>query len=125
MTTDNWYYVCPNFFFLVFFFLMIRRPPRSTLFPYTTLFRSLHPEVLFHLGFDLDGEVRMVLEIQLRVLATLPDPLLAVGVPGTGFLNDARFRRDVDQQRLVADPLVEHDVELRLAERRRRLCLHP
>src|SRR3712207_7177844 len=25
-----------------FFFLMIRRPPRSTLFPYTTLFRSLH-----------------------------------------------------------------------------------
>src|SRR5258708_34048508 len=26
---------------LPFFFLMIRRPPRSTLFPYTTLFRSL------------------------------------------------------------------------------------
>src|SRR6266700_3571285 len=25
-----------------FFFLMIRRPPRSTLFPYTTLFRSPH-----------------------------------------------------------------------------------
>src|SRR2546422_4388021 len=28
-------------FTLFFFFLMIRRPPRSTLFPYTTLFRSL------------------------------------------------------------------------------------
>src|SRR6266496_4934853 len=27
-------------FFCFFFFLMIRRPPRSTLFPYTTLFRS-------------------------------------------------------------------------------------
>src|SRR5256885_10141716 len=26
--------------FYLFFFLMIRRPPRSTLFPYTTLFRS-------------------------------------------------------------------------------------
>src|SRR3712207_8478305 len=26
----------------MFFFLMIRRPPRSTLFPYTTLFRSSH-----------------------------------------------------------------------------------
>src|SRR2546422_5461566 len=26
---------------MLFFFLMIRRPPRSTLFPYTTLFRSL------------------------------------------------------------------------------------
>src|SRR5216683_5543229 len=29
-----------SFFFFFFFFLMIRRPPRSTLFPYTTLFRS-------------------------------------------------------------------------------------
>src|SRR3712207_8673657 len=28
------------------FFLMIRRPPRSTLFPYTTLFRSLLPGML-------------------------------------------------------------------------------
>src|SRR5438067_13493561 len=40
-------------FFCFFFFLMIRRPPRSTLFPYTTLFRSLdmpgmvHAKVLF------------------------------------------------------------------------------
>src|SRR5437588_6291599 len=34
---------------LVFFFLMIRRPPRSTLFPYTTLFRSraLHRMKIF------------------------------------------------------------------------------
>src|SRR3989442_14529812 len=32
---------CPSSVSVVFFFLMIRRPPRSTLFPYTTLFRSL------------------------------------------------------------------------------------
>src|SRR6476620_12405561 len=32
------YIVLPDLLF--FFFLMIRRPPRSTLFPYTTLFRS-------------------------------------------------------------------------------------
>src|SRR5688572_32139693 len=31
----------PRYFF---FFLMIRRPPRSTLFPYTTLFRSGRPD---------------------------------------------------------------------------------
>src|SRR2546430_5077290 len=31
---------------LLFFFLMIRRPPRSTLFPYTTLFRSITVNVL-------------------------------------------------------------------------------
>src|SRR2546422_7135759 len=34
-----------DYLFFLFFFLMIRRPPRSTLFPYTTLFRSkLRPE---------------------------------------------------------------------------------
>src|SRR6267378_6188280 len=36
----NWL-MCLDCFF--FFFLMIRRPPRSTLFPYTTLFRSGRP----------------------------------------------------------------------------------
>src|SRR3712207_9324866 len=30
-----------------FFFLMIRRPPRSTLFPYTTLFRSAYHSMAF------------------------------------------------------------------------------
>src|SRR3712207_8241101 len=32
----------------IFFFLMIRRPPRSTLFPYTTLFRSLLAVEVIH-----------------------------------------------------------------------------
>src|SRR5437763_9603499 len=35
---------------LLFFFLMIRRPPRSTLFPYTTLFRSAGVELERHVG---------------------------------------------------------------------------
>src|SRR2546427_5805251 len=34
--------------YFLFFFLMIRRPPRSTLFPYTTLFRSLDAAILMH-----------------------------------------------------------------------------
>src|SRR5258707_6135370 len=39
---------------LLFFFLMIRRPPRSTLFPYTTLFRSvLHPLPDAHRGLAI------------------------------------------------------------------------
>src|SRR2546425_9314411 len=33
----------------LFFFLMIRRPPRSTLFPYTTLFRSDHRSVVLEI----------------------------------------------------------------------------
>src|SRR3990172_7021391 len=38
------------------FFLMIRRPPRSTLFPYTTLFRSRPQEIVLDdvLGLDED-----------------------------------------------------------------------
>src|SRR5258708_27669474 len=39
---------------------MIRRPPRSTLFPYTTLFRSLHVDVLGDLGHDVDRAERGV-----------------------------------------------------------------
>src|SRR5947209_11515988 len=35
LSHSNLYYSCP------FFFIVIRRPPRSTLFPYTTLFRSI------------------------------------------------------------------------------------
>src|SRR2546425_9231303 len=34
----------------LFFFLMIRRPPRSTLFPYTTLFRSEHDVRRLHVA---------------------------------------------------------------------------
>src|SRR5204862_8352368 len=33
-------YLCCSLFCFFFFFLTLRRPPRSTLFPYTTLFRS-------------------------------------------------------------------------------------
>src|SRR5256886_1839999 len=44
-----------------FFFLMIRRPPRSTLFPYTTLFRSLVNDSLgrrrafYGIGYELQA----------------------------------------------------------------------
>src|SRR5204863_9263958 len=36
----------PSIYLFFFFFLMIRRPPRSTLFPYTTLFRSRDRDLL-------------------------------------------------------------------------------
>src|SRR3712207_9118479 len=39
----------------LFFFLMIRRPPRSTLFPYTTLFRSLSPRIIQLVVEELRG----------------------------------------------------------------------
>src|SRR3712207_8296106 len=56
------------------FFLMIRRPPRSTLFPYTTLFRSGVAELLpgeeetgqdHHAAHDLaEGRPRRVLDLE-------------------------------------------------------------
>src|SRR5688572_31893090 len=51
--------------FCSFFFSMLRLPPRSTLFPYTTLFRSRHgepwPIVESALGAMTDGFVRQTL----------------------------------------------------------------
>src|SRR2546430_10253453 len=46
-------------FFFSFFFLMIRRPPRSTLFPYTTLFRSLGGGSIALSARALNGEVEL------------------------------------------------------------------
>src|SRR2546423_15076269 len=47
MRTITW--SCSSTSEVFFFFLMIRRPPRSTLFPYTTLFRSQERQRLIHL----------------------------------------------------------------------------
>src|SRR2546426_9370760 len=58
---------------LLFFFLMIRRPPRSTLFPYTTLFRSLEPgpavRALQESRAKGRGELRMLGEVAQRLEA--------------------------------------------------------
>src|SRR5204863_9628113 len=42
-----WHCLCHATVLLSFFFLMLRRPPRSTLFPYTTLFRSKFSNSIF------------------------------------------------------------------------------
>src|SRR2546425_5262318 len=55
---------------MFFFFLMIRRPPRSTLFPYTTLFRSM-PR-----GFEFPLQLGRLFQAQLWVpLSLSPDEL--------------------------------------------------
>src|SRR2546422_8205995 len=50
---------------LFFFFLMIRRPPRSTLFPYTTLFRSARSRdgILFRRRGDSSREAGRVRDV--------------------------------------------------------------
>src|SRR2546426_5096211 len=46
--------------FVFFFFLMIRRPPRSTLFPYTTLFRSVQRASRFAVASRIEGDDAVV-----------------------------------------------------------------
>src|SRR3712207_7690492 len=46
--------MCSSVIQLLIFFLMIRRPPRSTLFPYTTLFRS---RLMQGIGHSLDVRI--------------------------------------------------------------------
>src|SRR3712207_8657250 len=58
-----------------FFFLMIRRPPRSTLFPYTTLFRS---------------EVEKNAALAMAVLGHRPEPIEPRIEPAPAALDEAR-----------------------------------
>src|SRR3712207_1411346 len=48
-----------------FFFLMIRRPPRSTLFPYTTLFRSFLGEEIAR-GHEYSERTAEVIDLEVR-----------------------------------------------------------
>src|SRR3712207_3467544 len=60
----------------VFFFLMIRRPPRSTLFPYTTLFRSfslsLGATVILRRKFDPEMTLSDTAQHEARTLVVVP-----------------------------------------------------
>src|SRR2546421_12967382 len=68
--------------FLLFFFLMIRRPPRSTLFPYTTLFRA---------AFNADYLWRTTRRRRVAVKQLLMNSHLVVGV-GNIYASEALFR---------------------------------
>src|SRR3712207_7405688 len=70
-----------------FFFLMIRRPPRSTLFPYTTLFRSVRPEPA------APQEERHRAQAAAHRVDTVEDPLLV-------FLHVTVVRQDRKSTRL-------------------------
>src|SRR5688572_26317765 len=61
-------YLC-SLFLSFFFFLMIRRPPRSTLFPYTTLFRS---RVAERDGRHVPGDVADVVGSAAAIVADGP-----------------------------------------------------
>src|SRR3712207_8107093 len=71
----------------MFFFLMIRRPPRSTLFPYTTLFRSfLHSTGQLHKGGPATGAFVQIVD----------EPSADVEVPGEPYTFGSLIRAQAD-----------------------------
>src|SRR5260221_13980478 len=76
-------------YLLFFFFLMIRRPPRSTLFPYTTLFRSTFPpgqttQVIRVdlLNCQLSAFVSFTFNLSAATNATIARPSTRIGIVG-------------------------------------------
>src|SRR3712207_7769869 len=99
---------------MFFFFLMIRRPPRSTLFPYTTLFRSDGvghggvPQQLERAGAE--GHVPVPL-VEVRDLRRHADRVEEAGLGHDGLLGDDRSEEHTSElqsrQYLVCRLLLE------------------
>src|SRR4051794_21892774 len=65
----------------------------------------------------------MILQVVLRVFATLPNALAVIRVPGAGFLDDTGLHAEIDQFAAFRDALAVHDVEIDGLERRRHFVL--
>src|SRR5258706_15985079 len=75
--------------YFLFFFLMIRRPPRSTLFPYTTLFRST---IANWLGARLVRYLSRASHVHGTAVPTDPVKLMACLQPGDVLLVEGQTR---------------------------------
>src|SRR3989449_9253339 len=82
-----------------FFFLMIRRPPRSTLFPYTTLFRS---EVLAELGRGGMATVYLAHDLALDRKVAIKVLAPALLLMGEGMVE--RFKREARTAAALSHP---------------------
>src|SRR3712207_7726013 len=87
---------------MYFFFLMIRRPPRSTLFPYTTLFRSMRALAKQGLHFSDEVISNYLLALQTKRFVILS------GISGTGKTRSEEHTSELQsRQYLVCRLLLE------------------
>src|SRR5689334_25305229 len=85
-----------SFFSTFFFFLMIRRPPRSTLFPYTTLFRSMPSRGSWlELEIDKKGVVYTRIDRKRKLPITTLLRALPEEDPSTGYQLDTSSNEEI------------------------------
>src|SRR5258707_11993431 len=88
-----------------FFFLMIRRPPRSTLFPYTTLFRS--PKFPAWLGSPLSLVAEPLLPVADPLVPPMNSQLAKSSLNGFWFRSEEHTSELQSRQYLVCRLLLE------------------
>src|SRR2546429_5105550 len=93
---------------------MIRRPPRSTLFPYTTLFRSFAPQILLYgLAVVLYGILQAHRRFAAPALAPVLSSLVVIGayfwfgVAGSGYRSEEHTSELQSRLHLVCRLLLE------------------
>ncbi len=91
---------------------------------YPGLLLLLFLELRLNGGFDFFVERGIVFQRFLRRIAALRQLRAFVVQPGTAFLDDLFFEREIEQRAGRGNSLVIHDVELGLGERRRDFVLH-
>src|SRR2546422_1847542 len=99
---------------------MIRRPPRSTLFPYTTLFRSLKPESGSQIWAYSPGPKAQFWEEFYR------DEIMAIGWDELGDLRSEEHTSELQSRlHLVCRLLLEKKKRTQMPPRARRSCSSP
>src|SRR3712207_6865563 len=97
------------------FFLMIRRPPRSTLFPYTTLFRSLPGAAPFGLvALAAPGTPPAALPAAARSLPRPNNPHLGYAITWYGLRSEEHTSELQSRQYLVCRLLLEKKKKQRI-----------
>src|SRR2546430_6716594 len=92
--------------FSCFFFLMIRRPPRSTLFPYTTIFRSEHYVARRRVQLQFRGKARAIARERTAVDFE-EQRIFLVWIEARGFRSEEHTSELQSQSNLVCRLLLE------------------